>query len=444
MGGQGSGRRVDPIKALMPVAVTPVRNEVYLPNVAHIKEEAVVRDDTDIAGGGGVSAHDILSTSHTDASGADVVRGDLIIGDVNTKWARLPAGAVTEVLTSDGTDVAWAAPGAGADNLGNHIATQTISGAAISMTGHISGATYSGDGSGLDIPINTIENPDGSKNFNMTTNTIGWTWNNPQGHAMDFHATGAYSGALIHLHQHTGNPGAAYLMEIESDDTDIEHIKSIGPATTTEVLCTYVTGDGEERFILRSDGNHEWGDGTKTSSDTILKRASSGSLATTANFSAEGSVSGSSLFSGSTAVSVEGHTHAGIATNTSNITALSGQHANLSGAFDNMSGAVDTIQTHVDGDGSDHADVATNTTHTGGDGSDHADVATNTAHAGDSSDPHGATLTQTNIVLSSGARTGDWESTSAAYLANILYGTGGVPPTASGFTRGSIYLQYTA
>jgi len=31
------------------------------------------------------------------------------------------------------------------------------------------------------------------------------------------------------------------------------------------------------------------------------------------------------------------------------------------------------------GDGSDHADVATNTTHSGGDGSDHADVATNTA-----------------------------------------------------------------
>lgn len=41
------------------------------------------------------------------------------------------------------------------------------------------------------------------------------------------------------------------------------------------------------------------------------------------------------------------------------------------------------IDTHLGGDGSDHADVATNTTHSGGDGSDHADVAANTvlAHA---------------------------------------------------------------
>lgn len=66
------------------------------------------------------------------------------------------------------------------------------------------------------------------------------------------------------------------------------------------------------------------------------------------------------------------------------------------------------------------------------------------AHYADSSDPHGAVLTQTGILMASGARTADFEVASQAYLANFIYGTGATPPTASGFTRGTIYVQYTA
>ena len=45
------------------------------------------------------------------------------------------------------------------------------------------------------------------------------------------------------------------------------------------------------------------------------------------------------------------------------------------------------LDTHVDGDGADHADVATNTVHSTGNGADHADVATNTVHStGDGAD----------------------------------------------------------
>ena len=44
---------------------------------------------------------------------------------------------------------------------------------------------------------------------------------------------------------------------------------------------------------------------------------------------------------------------------------------------------------HSQGDGSDHADVATNTSHATGDGSDHADVASNTSHRGTTTgNPH--------------------------------------------------------
>ncbi len=37
-------------------------------------------------------------------------RGDIIVGDVSGFEARLPIGTATYVLTSDGTDVSWAAP----------------------------------------------------------------------------------------------------------------------------------------------------------------------------------------------------------------------------------------------------------------------------------------------------------------------------------------------
>ncbi len=37
----------------------------------------------------------------------------------------------------------------------------------------------------------------------------------------------------------------------------------------------------------------------------------------------------------------------------------------------------------------------------------------------------------------------DFETLSGAYVANVIFGTGAVAPTATGFTRGSIYIQYT-
>lgn len=53
------------------------------------------------------------------------------------------------------------------------------------------------------------------------------------------------------------------------------------------------------------------------------------------------------------------------------------------------------IQTHITGDGSDHADVATNTVHSSGDGSDHANVALNDTHRGTvTGNPHNVLATQ--------------------------------------------------
>ncbi len=154
---------------------------------------------------------------------------------------------------------------------------------------------------------------------------------------------------------------------------------------------------------------------------------------------------------------------------------------------------------HSTGDGSDHADVATNSTHVAGDGSDHADVAANTlkdtnvttnitvveaptnvdiqssdgsndtiaaadvtnagvmtttmydehvvntAHAIDNTQAH------TDYLLNSAADvgvglslTGDNASADTTYVPNVLYNTDATPPTASTVPIGTIYVQYTA
>lgn len=73
--------------------------------------------------------------------------------------------------------------------------------------------------------------------------------------------------------------------------------------------------------------------------------------------------------------------------------------------------------THAGGDGSDHADVATNTTHSGGDGSDHADVATNTTHSGGDGSDHADVATNTTHGSGNG-------SDHANVATNTTHGSG--------------------
>lgn len=59
--------------------------------------------------GQAASAHAILSSTHTDSVAAAVVRGTLIYGNSTPAWAGLAIGAAGTVLSSNGTDVSWAA-----------------------------------------------------------------------------------------------------------------------------------------------------------------------------------------------------------------------------------------------------------------------------------------------------------------------------------------------
>jgi len=78
---------------------------------AHLADDAV--DSDEIAAGAIDTAH-IADNQVTVAKLADIARGSIIYGNASAASAELTKGGANEVLTSDGTDIAWAAASAGA------------------------------------------------------------------------------------------------------------------------------------------------------------------------------------------------------------------------------------------------------------------------------------------------------------------------------------------
>ena len=68
-----------------------------------------------IYSGGEDMSHKLLSAVHLDALIADVVRGDLIIGNSTPKWSRLAKGAAGKVLTMGAEDPSWETPAGNGD-----------------------------------------------------------------------------------------------------------------------------------------------------------------------------------------------------------------------------------------------------------------------------------------------------------------------------------------
>ena len=110
-----------------------------------------------------------------------------------------------------------------------------------------------------------------------------------------------------------------------------------------------------------------------------------------------------------------------------------------------------TNVTHSASNGTDHANVVTNDTHVAGNGADHANVALNDTHRADNSQAHTDYLINTGSDSSAGQITadgfinsGDRTAVDVAYVPMVLFNTDAAPPAASGFVRGTIYIQYTA
>jgi len=119
----------------------------------------------------------------------------------------------------------------GATTLTPKSAAQGLSGASIH-----SGATAVSL-QGHSHTLDTIENPEASKTFNFGNNkslTFTSVDNSPTAGegTFNFQATGAYTGDLVHIHQHTGNPGAGtHLLHLEATDADVTPVLISGASS---------------------------------------------------------------------------------------------------------------------------------------------------------------------------------------------------------------------
>jgi hypothetical protein len=80
--------------------------------------------------------------------------------------------------------------------------------------------------------LNHIGSPDANHTFNMANKTLIWNFTNPAG-GVEYNVSGAFTGEVIHLHQHTGNPGKpTHLIHMEADDADVVPLHCISSGDT--------------------------------------------------------------------------------------------------------------------------------------------------------------------------------------------------------------------
>jgi len=90
---------------------------------AHIADDAI---DSEHYAAGSIDTAHIADDQVTLAKMAGLARGKLIVGDASGNPSALAAGSANYVLTSDGTDTAWAAAAAGGISAGKAIAFSLI------------------------------------------------------------------------------------------------------------------------------------------------------------------------------------------------------------------------------------------------------------------------------------------------------------------------------
>lgn len=253
---------------------------------------------------------------------------------------------VNHVLTSDAAGVAsWQVAPAGGDveadaNLTDETIVQGDGGAKKIKTSTATVAQIAANvthtalttGNPHVVLLDELGNPSGNAAFTMANKQIKFTFQAPAtaDGGFEIEATGGFSGDLVHIHQHTGNPGAVDLVHLEAVDSDVVPLRIVGAGTY----------------------------------DIIAGAVSFGNIVT--------------------------------------------------------SGTVDGI------------DIAT-------------DVAANTTHRGDNTQAHSDYLkndaADVGVALT---LTADHDSNDTQFTAQVIHGTDGAPPAASGFPRGTIYIQYTA
>lgn len=478
MGGEGSGRKPDPMKQVFkpqtPIAHAP--EPMLLPDYSGV-QKAALKTEPAIGGGGaaGLWKHTVAGKVLEPLSGSNMVSGAALViaqaisGGIfigpNVTSVDEPGHTHSSIISGTASDY-WVS---GATLLRTRAPAQTISGAAFVADGDISGATIHGDASGATIPLDTIENPLADVDFNFGNNktldfrSVDTTVTPGQG-VFNFTAGGAFNGSLVHIHQHTGNPGAdTILLEVEADDADVIplHVSganAISAEFHNEITSPTITGiSGATELTTTERPGISGSIEANTAEIVVLSGATvqnavdilSVSGATVQNAVDILSISGATVQNATDILSISGATvenqsvfSGATVQNAADILSISG--ATVQNAVDILSISGATVQNATDISILSGATVLNATNIDGISGS-------TIAHYTDSTDPHGKTLTQTNVVGTnvSGSKIIALEDktgalSGAATVINFVYGTGATPNAASSYPMGTVYLQHAA
>jgi len=230
------------------------------------------------------------------------------------------------------------------------------------------------------VELNEILDPTGDTAISMGSNDLKFQFSNPASDGFNIEGIGAFAGDLFHIHQHTGNPGAVNLMGMHAVDTDVTPM--------------FIENAGGEIFKIDNSGNVE----------------------------SQANISGASMHVGPNAV-------------LTSYTETDPVFLALSGAF--LTAETDPIWLAQSGAFLKTAD--------NDDGWLLQSGAWNT-HVADNTQAHSDYLLNSGTDTAVGplSMSGDQDASGAAMFRNILIGTEDTPGAASGWTQGTIYLQYTA
>jgi len=196
----------------------------YIPNLTlavtgDITNTGTLQTGDDIYSGGDVIAYQTSSPTGSfwdnlpaATYNTDGHYGGIILGSSNTKFLR-EDGTWQTVVSGIQTY-----PGAG-------IVTSTGSAWGTSITPSAGWLYYSGSAYSWSAPtLNDIGNPTADKSFTMTSRQLSFTWTNPvpTDGAFELAVTGNFTGDVLHVHQHTGAPGAgSHGIHIETSHANI-------------------------------------------------------------------------------------------------------------------------------------------------------------------------------------------------------------------------------
>ena len=139
-------------------------------------------------------------------------------------------------------------PGDGSDH--SDVAANTAHAATVTGNPHV-------------VLLDELGNPSGNATFTMATKSIIYNFTAPTSAdgAFEINISGGFTGDALHIHQHTGNPGATNLIHLEATDADVVPLRIDGAGT-----YDIISGDVSFGSITTSgtvDGRNIDTDGTK-------------------------------------------------------------------------------------------------------------------------------------------------------------------------------------